>query len=107
MFCYRRQGDRQVFHGRGGKDVGIHKATLTRHESNRTFADGERAECVDLWSVDEVQFARFIAECESCGVFTNDERMSLVADSMDLAIDQLVELIDRASDSYELMKARF
>lgn len=56
-----------------------------------------------LWSVDVIQFARFIAECESAGVLTSDSLAS-VAESMDLELSDLGQLVDRAQNVWDEYK---
>lgn len=58
-----------------------------------------------LWEVNIVQFARFIAECESCGVFTV-ANLQDVAESMDLCQDEVLEVIDRAQACWDGFKSR-
>ena len=58
-----------------------------------------------LWEVNSIQFARFIAECEACGVFTDEARLEEVAESMDLDIDEVFELVSRAQESWDDYKA--
>ena len=55
-----------------------------------------------LWEVNSIQFARFIAECEACGIFNDELRLEEVADSMDLDIDEVFEIISRAQGDYKL-----
>jgi hypothetical protein len=61
---------------------------------------------VPLWSVDFVQFARFITEAEACGVFENTTTMQSVADSMDLSLDQVMSIVDRAQNRWAEMVQR-
>lgn len=61
---------------------------------------------VSAWEVDTIQFARLIAECEACGVFADEERMMQVADEMDLEMDELFGIIDRAMNRFEQAKEK-
>jgi hypothetical protein len=61
---------------------------------------------ITLWEIDTLQFARFIAECEACYVFADTDRLNQVADSMDLDIDEVCELIDRATQQWDKYKTR-
>jgi hypothetical protein len=70
------------------------------------------------WDNDAIQFPRLIAEMEAAGFFalpTEDEHtvasevnpiVEAVCDSMDITYAQLVELIDRAQESWDIIKAR-
>lgn len=60
---------------------------------------------VPLWSVDMIQFARLLAECNSAGVFT-PENLAPVADSMGLNDDQVLSLIERAEIRWEEEKEK-
>ena len=55
---------------------------------------------VPLWSVDAIQFARLITECDGQGIFEN-AGMQLVADSMDLTVEQVRSIIDRAQTRWD------
>ena len=55
---------------------------------------------IPLWSVDCIQFARFIAECEANGVFSG-QAMNSVAESMDLELSQVISIIDRAQNRWD------
>lgn len=58
---------------------------------------------ITLWEINAVQFARFIAECEACGVFSDEVRMEEVAESMDLELDEVYEIISNAQDDFSEM----
>jgi hypothetical protein len=54
------------------------------------------------WDNDEIQFSRLIVEIESCGAFDYVRHdctrvIDAVADSMDLNVSQVYELIERAT----------
>lgn len=57
----------------------------------------------DKWLNNEIQFPRLIAELEATGAFTN-EVISNLAESMDLRIDDVCNLIDRAQTEWEKIK---
>lgn len=61
---------------------------------------------VPLWSMDLIQFARLIDECEACGMFNDDDRLQQVADSMDCTIEQVASIIDRAKIRWDEEKDR-
>ena len=52
------------------------------------------------WENDAVQFPRLIAEAEAAGAFTDDV-LSDMADSMDLEVAQVVELVSRAQERWD------
>lgn len=58
-----------------------------------------------LWEVNSIQFARFIAECEAGGVFSDKDRMEQVAGEMDLSLDEVYELVSRAQTEWDDFKA--
>lgn len=60
---------------------------------------------VTLWEVNALQFARFIAECEACGVFNDETRLQQVAEEMDLDTDEVFELVSRAQKFWDAYKA--
>jgi hypothetical protein len=57
------------------------------------------------WDNNNIQFARLIAEAEAAGAFTL-KVMRDMADSMDLDVGYVSELIDRAQISWEDIKAK-
>ena len=61
---------------------------------------------VSAWEVDTIQFARFIDECQAAGVFNDEELMSDVCESMDLEMDELFGIIDRAMNRFEQAKEK-
>lgn len=58
----------------------------------------------DLWSRDDVQFPRLLAEIKAAGL-TNDQ-LQLLKASMDLSSEAIQELFDRAEESWERIKTR-
>lgn len=61
---------------------------------------------VSAWEVDTIQFARLIDECQAAGVFNDEELMSDVCESMDLEMDELFGIIDRAMNRFEQAKEK-
>jgi hypothetical protein len=57
----------------------------------------------DAWHDDHLQFARLIAELTM--VMNPEELHGLVGDSMDLTVDQISGLLDRAYDAWQGYKA--
>lgn len=55
-------------------------------------------------SNDKVQFPRLIAEADMCGAFT-DKVLEDMAESMSLEVDLVRELINRAVESFDEIKA--
>ena len=66
----------------------------------------QEGEWISAWEVDTIQFARFIDECQAVGVFNDDDRLSQVAESMDLEIDEIYNIIDRAMSLFERTKEK-
>lgn len=58
------------------------------------------------WANDENQFARFIAEAEANGAFEDNEIFHRMADSMDLEISQIHEIIERAQKKWDKIKSQ-
>lgn len=68
---------------------------------------------MSLWSDDEVQFARLIAEMEAAGVFNVLDVREIAGhptvkesllDSMDLDWDEVMEVVDRAQEVWDFLK---
>lgn len=63
-----------------------------------------KSEEPDPWANDAIQFPRFIAEAEEAGAFT-PEVVAEMAVSMDLDPAQVLELVERASNRWDAIKA--
>ena len=59
-----------------------------------------------MWDDNNVQFARFIAEAEMAGAFTQ-EVVRDMCESMDLDADELTSLIERVQTIFDLQKLAF
>ena len=57
------------------------------------------------WSDNSIQFPRLIAEIEAAGGFT-PHLMKDLSESMDLSIDDICDIIDRAQTSWERIKTK-
>lgn len=55
-----------------------------------------------VWENNRIQFPRLISEIMA----TQDIDLGLLAESMDLTIDEVNELFDRASEEWEIIKAK-
>jgi hypothetical protein len=82
--------------------------SAVRHALNAVFnamasPNSEAAERVDGWGDDFTQFTRLIAEAESTGIWTS-RNIAKLADEMDLVSADVVEIIDRAQRSWDLIK---
>jgi hypothetical protein len=55
---------------------------------------------ITIWEAKSVQFFRFIAECEACGVFSDEDHMQEVADGMDLELQDLFGIISQAQNEF-------
>lgn len=56
------------------------------------------------WNNNAIQFARLIAESEAIGLFSTHQSHELLA-NMDITIELLAELIDRATDVWDRIKS--
>ena len=56
------------------------------------------------WERDEYQFPRLLAEIRAC-VQMNHNDLTLLCESMDLSLDNISELFDRAQAEWERVKA--
>tara|TARA_R110000765_G_scaffold54374_1_gene108449 strand:- start:138 stop:617 length:480 start_codon:yes stop_codon:yes gene_type:complete len=82
--------------------------TAVRHALNAVFnamasPSTDEAERVDGWGDDFTQFTRLIAEAEAVGMWTNPV-IEKLANEMDLVSSDVVEIIDRAQRSWDLIK---
>ena len=60
-------------------------------------------ERADGWGDDFTQFARLIAEAEANGVWTT-QNVTRLAEAMDLTSADVIDIIDRAQRSWDLIK---
>jgi len=58
----------------------------------------------NTWKNNAIQFPRFIAEAEAAGAFTN-KIVDDMAASMDLTAYEVCELVDRAQEEWDKIKA--
>lgn len=59
----------------------------------------------DRWEDDGIQFPRLIAEMEAAGFFTDANLMAALCSSMDLEVDDVMDLIERAQKAWDARKA--
>ena len=59
----------------------------------------------NFWKNNKIQFARFIAEAEYFGCF-NKSKLRYMAESMDLQVKDLHEIINRACDEFDKIKQK-
>lgn len=57
------------------------------------------------WKNNRLQFARLIAELEAVGAFTRKNIMEDLSETMDLTKEQILELVERASNEWDEIKA--
>jgi hypothetical protein len=55
-----------------------------------------------LWEDDHIQFARLLAEIKAVGL--TDSQSRDLCDSMDLPLESICELLDRAEEEWERLK---
>ena len=83
----------------------IEKATIFSQAATINFTLTGDSLWLPLWEVDQIQFARFIAECEAYGLFDDAEKLADVAEEMDLDLDDVCNLIDRAKTVLDKVKS--
>ena len=88
----------------------IDSATFFTKEEIETLSKpmsstGLSVEWVSLFAMNEVQFARLIAEAQAADAFT-EEVMVTLSDSMDLEIQEVTEILDRAIVAYDTFVAK-
>jgi hypothetical protein len=86
----------------GWTDIG--SATHFTQDETRSLNLPTGGTWVTLWEVNCLQFTRFIAECEACGVFNDEDRLAQVAESMDIEINDVYELVSRAQEFWDNYK---
>lgn len=57
----------------------------------------------ERWRSDGIQFPRLLAEIHACGL--REDQYEAIAESMDLTVEQIDELLDRATEAFDRMKA--
>lgn len=82
----------------------ISESTKFFEEETKTLNLPMEGKWMTLWEVNSLQFARFIAECEACGIFTDEDRLLQVCDSMDLELDEVYEIVGRAQTFWDNFK---
>lgn len=80
-------------------------AVFYEEDDVETLAIPVSAEMLTLWEVNEIQFARFIAEIQMAGGLTPDVMQALGL-SMDLNSNELDDLIERAVTFWDKIKAK-
>lgn len=58
------------------------------------------------WKNDEIQFARLIAELEAAGAFCRKNIMEDLCESMNLTKEQILEIVERASNRFDEIKGK-
>jgi hypothetical protein len=75
-------------------------------EERLTFRLPTHARWVTVWEATAVQFAELLAKCSVAGVFGDEERMQVVADSMSMDVEDVFSLVKRAQKIWDDFKAR-
>lgn len=104
MYKIGNLNDPNVFWSNDIGWVDLDSADLFSREQQTQLRLPLEGHWVPLWTIDVTQFARLIAECEACGIF--DDRLDRVADSMDLELDEVVSIINRAQARWDADKAK-
>jgi len=58
------------------------------------------------WKNNQIQFPRLIAELEAAGAFSFGMIMRQIGDSMDLTRDEILEVVERASNEWDKIKGK-
>ena len=58
---------------------------------------------MDNWQKNQIQYPRLIAELEACGAFENRQIINDLCDSMDLTKEDILEIVERASNYWDEM----
>ena len=106
MFFIINEKNKNLFWNNEHGWVDFDSADSFSVEESRSLNLPDEGEWISAWEVDTVQFARFIDECQAAGVFNDDDRLSQVAESMDLEIDEIYNIIDRAMSLFERTKEK-
>lgn len=56
----------------------------------------------DIWNDNEIQFPRLLAEINA----TQELDLDILAESMDLSVDEVKELFERANNKFEDIKTK-
>lgn len=83
----------------------IEEATIFSQAETISFNLLKGSVWLPLWEVDQIQFARFIAECETCGLFDDAEKLAAVGEEMGLELDEVCSIIDRAKTVLDKVKS--
>ena len=104
MFFIKNTTNSNLFWNNENGWVDFDSADSFSVEEQRSLNLPNEGEWISAWEVDTVQFARFIDECQAAGIFDDDESLSQVAESMDLEIDEVYNIIDRAMSLFQRIK---
>lgn len=83
----------------------IEEATIFSQAETISFTLPKDSRWLQLWEVDRLQFARFIAECETCGLFDGVEKLAAVGEEMGLDLDEVCSIIDKAKTVLDEVKS--
>lgn len=86
--------------------TGIEEATIFSQAETISFNLLKGSVWLPLWEVDQLQFARFIAECEAYGLFDDAEKLAEVAEEMAMDLDDVCSIIDRAKTVLDQVKSK-
>lgn len=100
MFVFRENG---LYWG-GAEGWGdLSHAKYFNGDEPETLALPVSCEMLELWEIDELQFARFIAELEAAGGVTENIKQAMCT-SMDLEPGDFDALLERAIELWEKSK---
>lgn len=101
MYVIRKAGTDHLYWREDGCWVPLLSATLYTVVQRESAMLPARGAWTSYWEIDEVQFPRLLAEAEAVGLFAQTELLQQLAESMDLTIEQIGEIVDRAQSAFE------
>ena len=95
-----------------GLDMAL-KIEAEMEEEDELFGDDEDDDKYEdlviadhVWDDDRIQFPRLIAEMKAAGFFDDKGKMEALCASMDLDEEDVLELVERAQEAWDLQKAK-
>lgn len=94
-----REDESQAFNFQQGWTTITQAQYFTDEEKESTKLPPEGYWC-PLWSLDQIQFARFIASCQELGLL-NQRAIQKLAEHMNCKLHNVENIIDRAKDRFD------
>jgi hypothetical protein len=105
MYLINNLSDHDVWWSNAHGWTGLDEADRYTIEDQRTLHLPVDGCWVPAWSVDAIQFARFIAEYEATGGFDQDALID-TSFAMDLELEQVEAIIERAQNVWDEEKEK-